>query len=42
MIDFIQHLSQDALIEMRSLIWQLRPRGLEKGLRQQLKSMHSF
>ncbi|MGE6630798.1 GAF domain-containing sensor histidine kinase [Bacillus sp. NPDC077027] len=32
MIDFIQHLSQDALIEMRSLIWQLRPRGLEKGL----------
>ncbi|WP_353856601.1 GAF domain-containing sensor histidine kinase [Bacillus sp. Bos-x628] len=31
MIDFIQHLSQDALIEMRSLIWQLRPRGLEKG-----------
>ncbi|MDM5297335.1 GAF domain-containing sensor histidine kinase [Bacillus pumilus] len=31
MIDFIQHLSQDALIEMRSLIWQMRPRGLEKG-----------
>lgn len=31
MIDFIQHLSQDALIEMRSLIWQLRPKGLEKG-----------
>ena len=42
MIDFIQHLSQDALIEMRSLIWQLRPKGLEKDLQQRLKSMHSF
>lgn len=28
----IQHLSQEALNEMRALIWQLRPKGLESGL----------
>jgi signal transduction histidine kinase len=33
----IQNLSQDALKEMRSLIWQLRPTGLEKGLVTALK-----
>ncbi|MEC1774062.1 GAF domain-containing sensor histidine kinase [Bacillus mojavensis] len=38
MIDFIQTLSQDALAEMKSLIWQLRPGGLEKGLAEAIKS----
>lgn len=38
MIDFIQTLSQDALAEMKSLIWQLRPEGLEKGLPSAVKS----
>jgi signal transduction histidine kinase len=33
----IQKLSQDALKEMRSLIWQLRPAGLEQGLLTALK-----
>jgi signal transduction histidine kinase len=33
----IQKLSQDALEEMRSLIWQLRPSGLEQGLLTALK-----
>jgi signal transduction histidine kinase len=33
----IQSLSQDALQEMRSLIWQLRPAGLEQGLITALK-----
>lgn len=28
----IQHLTQEALNEMRALIWQLRPKGLESGL----------
>ena len=28
----IQHLTQSALSEMRTLIWQLRPKGLEAGL----------
>jgi len=28
----IQQLSRDALTEMKSLIWQLRPSGIEKGL----------
>ena len=28
----IQNLTQEALNEMRALIWQLRPRGLESGL----------
>ncbi|MEW9051293.1 MAG: GAF domain-containing sensor histidine kinase [Neobacillus sp.] len=28
---YIQDLAQEALNEMRALIWQLRPRGLEKG-----------
>jgi signal transduction histidine kinase len=34
----IQKLAQDALREMRSLIWQLRPAGLEQGLLTALKS----
>ncbi|WP_338444036.1 GAF domain-containing sensor histidine kinase [Bacillus spizizenii] len=38
MIDFIQNLSQDALAEMKALIWQLRPGGLEKGLSEAIKS----
>ncbi|MBD5023170.1 two-component system sensor histidine kinase YhcY, partial [Xanthomonas citri pv. citri] len=38
MIDFIQNLSQDALAEMKALIWQLRPGGLEKGLAEAIKS----
>ncbi|MEC1405810.1 GAF domain-containing sensor histidine kinase [Bacillus halotolerans] len=38
MIDFIQTLTQDALAEMKSLIWQLRPGGLEKGLAEAIKS----
>lgn len=29
---YIQDLAQEALGEMRALIWQLRPRGLEKGI----------
>ncbi|MDZ5473946.1 GAF domain-containing sensor histidine kinase [Bacillus sp. 31A1R] len=29
---YIRDLSQEALSEMRALIWQLRPRGLENGL----------
>jgi two-component system, NarL family, sensor kinase len=32
MLDYIQELSQEALSEMRSLIWQLRPQGLENGI----------
>src|SRR5690606_40021847 len=31
-------LAQDALTEMRALIWQLRPSGLEKGLIQAIKA----
>lgn len=38
MIEFIQNLSQDALAEMKALIWQLRPGGLEKGLAEAIKS----
>ncbi|MBJ7572419.1 GAF domain-containing sensor histidine kinase [Bacillus halotolerans] len=38
MIDFIQTLTQDALAEMKSLIWQLRPGGLEKGLAEAIKN----
>ncbi|WP_017379272.1 GAF domain-containing sensor histidine kinase [Paenisporosarcina sp. TG-14] len=33
----IQHLTQEALTEMRALIWQLRPKGLESGLIEGLK-----
>lgn len=33
----IQHLTQDALTEMRALIWQLRPKGLENGLLEAIK-----
>ncbi len=32
MLEFIQDLSHEALLEMRALIWQLRPQGLEEGL----------
>jgi len=32
----IQDLAQEALTEMRALIWQLRPSGLEKGLIQEI------
>ncbi|MER1999597.1 MAG: GAF domain-containing sensor histidine kinase [Lysinibacillus sp.] len=34
----IQQLTQDALIEMRTLIWQLRPKGLEAGLIEAIKN----
>ncbi|MEG0473733.1 MAG: GAF domain-containing sensor histidine kinase, partial [Solibacillus sp.] len=33
----IQQLTQEALTEMRALIWQLRPRGLESGLIEAIK-----
>ena len=33
----IQNLSQEALNEMRALIWQLRPSGLESGLLEAIK-----
>ncbi|MGO1060630.1 GAF domain-containing sensor histidine kinase [Planococcus sp. FY231025] len=33
----IQHLTQEALNEMRALIWQLRPKGLETGLLEAIK-----
>ena len=33
----IQQLTQEALTEMRALIWQLRPRGLESGLLEAIK-----
>ncbi|MCJ7840447.1 GAF domain-containing sensor histidine kinase [Lederbergia sp. NSJ-179] len=33
----IQNLSQEAQTEMRALIWQLKPSGLEKGLVQAIK-----
>ena len=33
----IQQLTQEALTEMRALIWQLRPRGLESGLMEAIK-----
>ncbi|MCM3570107.1 GAF domain-containing sensor histidine kinase [Neobacillus mesonae] len=35
---YIQDLSQEALGEMRALIWQLRPHGLENGLISALRS----
>ncbi|UII56769.1 GAF domain-containing sensor histidine kinase [Cytobacillus spongiae] len=35
--DYIQDLAQDALSEMRALIWQLRPKGLENGISSALK-----
>ncbi|CAM5208448.1 Two-component system NarL family sensor kinase OS=Ureibacillus acetophenoni OX=614649 GN=SAMN05877842_10735 PE=4 SV=1 [Ureibacillus acetophenoni] len=34
----IQHLTQAALTEMRALIWQLRPKGLESGLIDAIKA----
>lgn len=33
----IQDLTQEALTEMRALIWQLRPRGLESGILEAIK-----
>lgn len=33
----IQQLTQEALNEMRALIWQLRPKGLESGLMEAIK-----
>ncbi len=33
----IQYLTQEALTEMRALIWQLRPKGLETGIIEGLK-----
>ncbi|GAA0327966.1 sensor histidine kinase [Bacillus carboniphilus] len=35
---YIQQLAQQALSEMRALIWQLKPNGLENGLLQAIKS----
>lgn len=32
MLTYMQELSQEALTEMRALIWQLRPQGLENGI----------
>ncbi|WP_246939038.1 GAF domain-containing sensor histidine kinase [Bacillus pinisoli] len=32
MLGYMQELSQEALQEMRALIWQLRPQGLEEGV----------
>ncbi|MDP5275934.1 GAF domain-containing sensor histidine kinase [Chengkuizengella axinellae] len=32
MLNYMQELSQDALKEMKALIWQLRPQGLEEGV----------
>ncbi|WP_209123485.1 GAF domain-containing sensor histidine kinase [Alkalihalobacillus sp. BA299] len=37
-LSYIQELSQEALREMRSLIWQLRPSGLESGVVSAIKS----
>ncbi|MDI7743002.1 GAF domain-containing sensor histidine kinase [Lysinibacillus fusiformis] len=34
----IQQLTQSALTEMRALIWQLRPKGLESGLLEAIKA----
>lgn len=34
----IQQLTQEALTEMRALIWQLRPQGLESGLIEAIKN----
>ncbi|WP_462412592.1 GAF domain-containing sensor histidine kinase [Neobacillus sp. Marseille-QA0830] len=36
--DYIQDMAQEALGEMRALIWQLRPQGLENGLISALRS----
>ncbi|WP_299092757.1 GAF domain-containing sensor histidine kinase [uncultured Metabacillus sp.] len=32
MLTYLQELSQEALTEMKALIWQLRPQGLENGI----------
>ncbi|GLB58725.1 GAF domain-containing sensor histidine kinase [Cytobacillus sp. NCCP-133] len=36
---YMQDLAQEALSEMRALIWQLKPRGLENGI---ISAMHSY
>ncbi|HET7580076.1 MAG TPA: GAF domain-containing sensor histidine kinase [Bacillales bacterium] len=41
-LDHIQKLSQDALKEMRSLIWQLRPAGVEEGVVTALKKYGKY
>lgn len=41
-LDQIQKLSQDALKEMRSLIWQLRPAGVEEGVVTALKKYGKY
>jgi two-component system NarL family sensor kinase len=38
MLSYIQDLSQEALREMKALIWQLRPQGLEDGVASALLS----
>ncbi|MFX3630015.1 MAG: GAF domain-containing sensor histidine kinase [Ectobacillus sp.] len=38
MLAYIGDLSQQAMQEMRTLIWQLRPEGLERGIIEALKS----
>ncbi|RXJ00683.1 GAF domain-containing protein [Anaerobacillus alkaliphilus] len=38
MLSYIQELSQEALHEMKALIWQLRPQGLENGIVSALKN----
>ncbi len=38
MLSYIQVLSQEALHEMKALIWQLRPQGLENGIVSALKN----
>lgn len=38
MLSYMQELSQEALSEMRGLIWQLRPQGLENGVASALRN----
>ncbi|MCT8139283.1 GAF domain-containing sensor histidine kinase [Anaerobacillus sp. CMMVII] len=38
MLTYIQDLSQEALSEMKALIWQLRPHGLENGIVSAIKN----
>ncbi|HEX6923540.1 MAG TPA: GAF domain-containing sensor histidine kinase [Bacillales bacterium] len=41
-LDQIQNLSRDALKEMRSMIWQLRPAGIEEGVVTALKKYGTY